>query len=341
MTTKACAAVFTFFILFLFSSCEKEISYSNDTGVIIPGSSVFTFAGSPAACSSPVINGSFQAGTVLNNTNSIIVQVNVTTIGTYNIGSNSANGLTFTGTGTFTATGLQTITLQASGTPVASGTFDFNLGAGGCTFTVTCIAGTTPPTPPPGSGCKECEYLPVCIQSKYTYSDTISGAVSTRNIEYLSSVDTTVGGKIYKKLNTTTGVTYINCTNGASTVLAYQVVSANGNTLQKFQSVMIKANAAIGDDWADTLQNPAGQTVIQNFKIVNKGVTRKLGSFTFNDVIIVGVETGIDFPGFGYFPAGYSEYYYAKGVGLIETITKDFTTGTVIMHSVVKSYYIP
>ena len=40
-------------------------------------------------------------------------------------------------------------------------------------------------------------------------------------------------------------------------------------------------------------------------------------------------------------PAGQSEYYYAKGIGLIESISFDDFTGTQLLHHVLISATIP
>ena len=46
------------------------------------------------------------------------IQVNVIAPGPYNFTTNTANGVSFSASGTFTGTGLQTVTLIASGTPI-------------------------------------------------------------------------------------------------------------------------------------------------------------------------------------------------------------------------------
>ena len=59
------------------------------------------------------------------NTPITIVNVNVTTLGTYNLVA-ITNGLTFTASGTFTNLGNQDIEFRATGTPTASGTITYN-----------------------------------------------------------------------------------------------------------------------------------------------------------------------------------------------------------------------
>jgi uncharacterized protein (TIGR02145 family) len=64
------------------------------------------------------------------------INVTVETIGTYNI-STTANGVTFSATGTFTSTGAQNLILTATGTPLATGTNTFTLNTTpNCNFTL-------------------------------------------------------------------------------------------------------------------------------------------------------------------------------------------------------------
>ncbi len=124
---------------FLFTSCEKELSVENggtQTGVI-GGTAVYTLAGSPGTCTVATVSGIYKVGTALDVSNTITVSVNVTTIGTYNISTNSLNGISFTGSGAFITTGEQTITLAGSGTALAAGTFTYAFGANGCSFSVS------------------------------------------------------------------------------------------------------------------------------------------------------------------------------------------------------------
>src|SRR5450755_3881835 len=116
MTTKLYSFITFLCIVFIFSACQKEFTFddSNTVGTT-SGTAVFTLAGAPGNCSSPVINGIFQAGTVLDTTNRITLQVNVTAAGTYSISSGSANGIKFSATGTFSLTGLQTISFSSTG----------------------------------------------------------------------------------------------------------------------------------------------------------------------------------------------------------------------------------
>ncbi len=72
-----------------------------------------------------------------------VVTATVSTAGSYSV-SATANGITFSGSGTFSGTGSQNVTLTATGTPTASGTNSFTINSTpSCSFNVTTYALTT------------------------------------------------------------------------------------------------------------------------------------------------------------------------------------------------------
>ncbi len=108
------------------------------------GTSSFTLAGSPNACTGASVQGIFTAGVAANSTNTATIQVDVTTAGTYSISTTAVDGITYTASGTFSSTGAQSIDLLASGTPTASGSFNvpISVGSSNCSFQLTVVAGT-------------------------------------------------------------------------------------------------------------------------------------------------------------------------------------------------------
>ena len=101
------------------------------------GPAVFTLMGTPN-CTGATPNGSYAVGMPLNGTNTVPIQVNVTTIGTYNI-STTFQGMTFSKTGAFTSTGTNTVILVGSGSPTTAGanTVPITVGTSTCSFVVT------------------------------------------------------------------------------------------------------------------------------------------------------------------------------------------------------------
>lgn len=109
------------------------------------GPAVFTLGGAAGTCTGASVAGTFTAGTALTGSNTLSVQANVTTVGTYTISTNTVNGISFSKTGTFTATGAQMVVLTGTGTPTAAGANNYTVtaGSGSCTFSITALPGST------------------------------------------------------------------------------------------------------------------------------------------------------------------------------------------------------
>ena len=191
--------------------------------------------------------------------------------------------------------------------------------------------------------CKACVYMPVCNGSYYTYFDTLYTSASLVTDTFRFVKDTTIDSKTFTAIYSplTGSVSYYNCTDGATRLVAYNVGTAGGSTVKAADITFLKANLSVGATWQDKLTNPIGQEVTYKSKIIEKGITRTLNGQTFTDVIHTTQETGVEVTGFGFTAVTTSDYYFAKGVGLIETIAKENTGGSVYQHRVIKSYYIP
>lgn len=133
-----------------FASCSNITSanvwlYDNATGasaspvnVTISGNNVTVPLQTACTASSPAtynsvgcsVYGNYQVGVPVNAGNYILSVVEVLTPGTYDITTNTAMGIVFTGSGTFDHVGLDTILLAASGTPTATGIITFGVPGG-------------------------------------------------------------------------------------------------------------------------------------------------------------------------------------------------------------------
>ncbi|OUL59925.1 hypothetical protein [Flavobacterium sp. AJR] len=89
-------------------------------------------------CNSITTSGSYVPNVAMTSENSMAVPVNVTYVGDYSISTNTLNGISFSATGTFTTTGAQTITLKASGTPTAGGSYSYAINTNSTSSSVTC-----------------------------------------------------------------------------------------------------------------------------------------------------------------------------------------------------------
>lgn len=78
-------------------------------------------------CSTVEVEGKYFVGKDLGSTNKLKLEVNVTAAGYWSITTNTVNGYSFRGSGTFTSTGVQVVELLGTGKPTASGTDLFSI----------------------------------------------------------------------------------------------------------------------------------------------------------------------------------------------------------------------
>lgn len=186
--------------------------------VLPPGAGLatFTLAGAPGNCTTPTINGVYVTGGALNATNTVILNVNVTVAGTYNVSTTATNGMTFAGTGSL-ATGAQTITLTGTGTPTAAGntTIPVTVGSTTCSFTIPVVA---PVTGTLGGGPGAC--TPATINGSY-----LQGVALTAGNTVQVQITTSAVGPYSVSTNTVAGISFSGT--GTSTAAA-QTITLNG-----------------------------------------------------------------------------------------------------------------
>ncbi len=145
------SVIFSLLLVVAFTSCEKEMSTEtpiDDSAGTQSGSAEFTMAGQPLPCTTPLISGDYLVNTALNPSNTVTINVDVTTIGDYTISTGLINGIKFVATGMFAATGPQTITLFGTGTPLAPITGTYVPGREGCSFSITPLTAVVAPVGP-------------------------------------------------------------------------------------------------------------------------------------------------------------------------------------------------
>lgn len=130
-----------FFASMLIISCQKELNFD------LNGVSVGTLKDSLLQCNPSTVNGVYKVDSILGIENYIDVQVDVDVTGTYTVVSDTVNGYSFKGTGTFGNVGLNTVRIYGSGKPVLEGvnTFIVSYDSSFCLIDVNVIAGNTPP----------------------------------------------------------------------------------------------------------------------------------------------------------------------------------------------------
>ncbi|HPG11015.1 MAG TPA: hypothetical protein PLU37_05750 [Chitinophagaceae bacterium] len=108
------------------------------------GPADFTLEGAPNTCTNANVQGTYVLNTALSGSNQVVLNVNVITVGTYNI-TTTFQGMTFSASGAFGTTGATTVTLQGSGTPTTAGTntVPITVGSSTCSFDVTVESAAT------------------------------------------------------------------------------------------------------------------------------------------------------------------------------------------------------
>lgn len=289
------------------------------------GPAVFTFAGAPSACSSATINGSYINGTVLNTNNNVVINVNVTTIGTYNI-TKTVQGMTFAASGVFSTTGPATITLAGTGTPTTAGanTFPLTVGSTTCSFVINVLPLLTN------------DYFPRTANSNWSYEfdnvandslyrkatgATISAAANTFTV-FMADFGSGLDSSGYYRRNSATGEYYEWFDVG--NYIGYD------NPLWA-QYIMLKDNVPVATNWKSAgfagTSNSMSYNVRFSYTILQKDVpitlTTSKGTNTFQNVIVVeekieaeitpgvwqDITAAIDY---------YGKSYYARGIGLIK-----------------------
>lgn len=298
---------------------------------------VFTLNGAPGACMNYVINGAYVVNTALTSANTVVINVTVTTAGTYDITTVASNGMTFHGAGTL-ALGNQTITLVGSGTPVAAGNTNIPVSTPGgstCSFTCTVVA-----TPPPSF-----DYFPRTSGSNwsYEYDDVGTDSAFVR----VKPATVVIGGNTYSVFEGTDDASA-----GFSDIGRYRKA---GNDYYRYtdlsdylflddpqnvEFIFIKDNQAAGfiwrtPDYTGAIQGTALKIRIK-FTILQKdvpiSVTSSLGTINYPNTIVVEEKYEVDL-GTGWQDAttvfGYYKDYYARDKGWILDEYFDGTSPTV------------
>lgn len=278
-------------------------------------------------CKPVVLNGTYTQGITATAANTVQAQVVVAVAGTYTISTNTVNGITFSGTGTFTNPGVQNVILTASGVPVASGGQNFVLSYGNsqCGFTVNFLAGVT------ASG----DYFPLTLNSNWTYnlvgvspSQSVFQQVinyspnfSGTNYQTIAFYNVPVGAAVDSFYYFKPGGNYDEYINYSTRFGFDQPVSG--------EFIFLKDNVPVNTTWqSPTISGTVLGVTVSGYvtmTLLAKAVPVTVGTFNFPDVIEVGYQ---------YFLTGNStavltqERWFAKDQGEIYNSTTKGTTTT-------------
>jgi hypothetical protein len=306
------------------------IAYGNSQcgfKVTFASSAAGTLGGGGGTCTPFTIAGTYQQGILLTTSNTVQINVTVTTPGAYNITTNASNGVTFSKTGSFTATGSQTVTLVGVGTPQNSGAQNFSVsfGTSSCSFSIPFLPGVSP------SG----DYFPVTANSNWTY-DLVGGTPSDSVHYAILNYSPTFGGTSYKTIgvyNVPPSVAYDSFyyRKPGGDYYQYAIYS---NIIPFDQQVsgefiFLKDNVAVGTTWVSpnisgTIGGVAVTASIKMTLLYQGAVT--IGTFNFPDVIKVQYEYMLSG-----FPTSLEtdERWFARNVGEIhDSLNNGSTTSS-------------
>lgn len=299
----------------------KEITVGKFSAALVTSANTVAIGtlGSTAGNCTPVTpNGTYTQGITLTPANTVQLQVNVTTPGTYTISTNSVNGVMFSGSGTFNTTGVQNVILIGAGTPLDSSdqnyTVTFN--ASVCNFTIHFLSGTTPQTG---------DYFPITLNSTWTYG-LIGGSSTDSTLTTAVDYSPVFAGNTYSTI-TSNDFPYQDINDDSSYYRKsggdYYQYSDIGTALGLddplfAEYIFLKDNVAINTVW----QSPnfsgtfAGVPVSGYFRatILEKNVPATVGSLNFQDVIKVKYDY---YYSISSTPFATETKWFAKGVGLV------------------------
>lgn len=324
--TPAIAGTDDFYIFYDSTFCDVSVTVMPNAASS-GGTAVYSLKDNTGNCLGSTPSGTYTQGVVLTSSNKVDIQVNVTTVGTWNITTASVGGFAFSGSGTFTATGLQTITLTGSGTPTASGvqTFAVTVGSATCNFNITVAAGTAPP---PNTG----DYFPRTVGSHWTYmfdgdpNDTLRVNVIPQT--------KSVSGNIYNIFMADDGLS-------VDTLGYYRKSGSDyfqwGDIGDEFgfdnplyaEVIMLKDNQAANYSWtsssfAGTISGQAA-TLRKKYTITQKNATITSNGVQYPNTIAVKVEYQISAAGTWVSDPSYLVFFYTKNYGMTKFESHDAT----------------
>ncbi len=196
------------------------------------GTAVYSLGGSPGSCTGAILTGTYTQGQPA--TGTVMVNVTVTTPGTYTITTGAVNGVTFTGSGTLTAS-TTSITLTASGTAgtTASAVYPLTAGTSNCSFTVTYGA----PIPP-------ASYTISCAAA--VISGIYQQGVNTSASNTVGISATSAGAGSYSITATAAGITFSGSGTFSGAGTFPVTLTANGAAPNTTGAISFTAMAATG-----------------------------------------------------------------------------------------------
>jgi hypothetical protein len=292
-------------LAFAFHACVKETSYESGKGLggVVTG----TLKDSLGNCQNIIIKGNYAVDSVLNDSNYIVVQLNVTSVGTYKITTDTINGYWFSDSSYLLFSGIQSIKLKGHGKPILplSSTFTVTYASSQCQFTISVTGAST------------ADYFPISGNSfwKYNYSWGDTLRVTSLGVNYV--LNSTVYS-IFQNSYAVGNDSVIYRKDGVGNYYTYSYL--DDSAVAPVEYIFLKDNVTNNTAWdspeATTTYLGKSSKVKYTYTMLNNNTSFIVNGVTFNNVIRLKEET--KYLVNGTYTSTYFDYaYYAKGVGLI------------------------
>ncbi len=165
-----------------------------------------------------------------------------------------------------------------------------------------------------------CSYAPYTIGSSFTYQYVNSlGDASQYTLRVRK--DTSIEGRPYSILNDGYNDQFIRCDNGRY-FLYEQALSLPDYERTPGDRLFLHDDYPVGSTWSDTvLATVAGvkQLGLLQYHLLERDVSRRVMGITYNGVLVIRQDAAIIVGETTYSAGTIATYYYAPGVGYIET----------------------
>lgn len=308
-----------FFSILCMTGCTKDYSYEGSPGILPTEAKVATgiLGGSPGACTPVILSGSFIKGVTLTSSNTLKLQVDVHSKGSYLISTNTVNGIHFSSSGNFSNSGVQDVIITGAGVPVNTGVFDFivSWGSSSCNFSVSFTVQNL------------ADYFPTTLHSNWGYSadngtalDSLFNMVTSYAPGFTGNTYACITTDQFPSFNATDSAyyrkrdgDYYQYLNMSSYFLFDDAVYA--------EYIFLKDNVAEGTTWQTSVYSgtvagfPGTVTGYINMTLSAKAIAVSVGGFNFPDVIKVHYEFHRSLPHGD--PFAVEDRWFARGVGII------------------------
>lgn len=273
--TPLTEGVNSFTIFYNDSHCVLDVEVQPE---ITNPAATYTLGGAGGSCTGVLLAGSYSAGVPLTSSNTITINVGVTSPGTFSISTNTMNGVSFSASGNLSVSN-STITLTGSGTPSAAGAFYFTVNAGSqtCTFSVTFDQGPNPAVYTFGGAPNDC--TGAILMGEYSV-----GNPTTLTHTATITVNVTAVGSYTISSQTVNGISFF--ANGEFSVIGVQ------------QVILIASGTPLSAGTFNYTVTGGGSTCTFSVPFVNNFITCNIdGSFTtFNISATALLENSTGFP---------------------------------------------